>query len=72
MSSGAKPVWVFPTPTEKRKKEYIGPVKMSGAIPRMVWGCFAGGEKGPMADLMGDPESSSRGVTGEVAEKPRS
>ena len=65
-SSGAKPTWVFCTPGDKWKRDCIAPKKKSGAVSQMVWACFAGGEKGPMVDMIGDPEAKRGGVTGKV------
>lgn len=59
VEKGADPrqVWVFRTPYEKWHKDCINPSQHSGRVSVMIWGCFAGGIKGPIVVVVGRIDS---------------
>ena len=54
-------VWVFRTPSQKWDRKIINPKQKDTRVSQIVWTCFAGVEKGPCVDLIGDLDSKRGG-----------
>ena len=58
--SDPRPVWVFRTPKEKWHKDCISPKFKGQTVGTMVWGCFHGSVRGPLAPI------TVKSITGQV------
>ena len=62
---GKDNVWVFRTPQEKWVQDCIEPVAQGARTAVMFWGCYAGGQRGPLTVLEPDEElTGKKGITG--------
>lgn len=53
-------------PYQKWDKNKVQGRRKNGAVSQTVWRVFAGGERGPCVECMGNPDAATEEVTREI------